>query len=87
MLCDHYTREYFILKIKNTIKITLVDRSLLNLIEETFVCVCVCVCVCAVVESEEVNLLRLAVQDLENQIEEQKFKIQSTPMPLLRVSC
>ena len=40
----------------------------------------------AFAESEEVNMLRLAVQDLENQIEEQKFKIQSTPMPLLRVS-
>lgn len=36
-------------------------------------------------ESQELAELRLTVQDLENQIEEQKLKIQNTPMPLLRV--
>ena len=39
-----------------------------------------------VAEGEEVSSLRVAIQDLENQIEEQKHKISNTPMPLLRVS-
>jgi hypothetical protein len=37
-------------------------------------------------EGEEVSALRVAIQDLENQIEEQKHKISNTPMLLLRVS-
>lgn len=37
-------------------------------------------------ENEEVVDLRLAIQDLENQIEEQKLKIENTTMSLLRVS-
>ena len=36
-------------------------------------------------ESEEVTALRMASQDLENEIEAQKHKIANTPMPLLRV--
>ncbi len=31
------------------------------------------------------SALRIAIQDLENQIEEQRHKISNTPMPLLRV--
>ena len=39
-----------------------------------------------VTECEEAVTLRVAIQDLENQIEEQKHKINNTSMPLLRVS-
>lgn len=41
---------------------------------------------CSCTEGEEVSSLRVAIQDLENQIEEQKHKISNTPMALLRVS-
>lgn len=37
-------------------------------------------------DNEEVAVLQVAIQDLENQIEEQKLKINNTAMPLLRVS-
>ena len=36
-------------------------------------------------ESEEVTALRVAVQDLDTQIEEQQLKIQNTPNKMLRV--
>ena len=43
-------------------------------------------CVSVLSESDEVTALRVAIQDLENEIEAQKIKIANTPMPLLRVS-
>ena len=50
-------------------------------------CLCVCiVCYVEVMETEQTRALSSAIQDLDNQIEEQKLKIQNTANSSLRVS-
>ena len=50
------------------------------------VCLSVCLPIQEVMETEQMRQVSSAIQDLDNQIEEQKLKIQNTPNTNLRVS-